>query len=109
MSSSRLLILGVLRVREPIHGYDIRRELELWRAEQWANIAYGSIYCTLSKMSQEGLVKPVDTDPIAVDAARTLFAGRLVDPTVLRGFVVLIPLTLLALWWAVRSYRRAVS
>ena len=45
----------------------------------------------------------------AVDAARTLFAGQLVDPTVLRGFAVLIPLTLPALWWAARSYRRAVS
>lgn len=45
----------------------------------------------------------------AVDAARALFAGSLEDPAVLRGFGVLVPLTALALWWAVRSYRKAVS
>lgn len=45
----------------------------------------------------------------AVDAARILFTGELLDPTVLRGFAVLTPLTLLALWWAARSYRKAVS
>ncbi len=44
-----------------------------------------------------------------VDAARTLFTGKLVDSEVLHGFAVLIPLTLLALWWATRSYRKAVS
>ena len=27
-----------------MHGYDIRRELETWNAEQWAQVAYGSIY-----------------------------------------------------------------
>lgn len=45
----------------------------------------------------------------AVSAARSLFAGNVGDPAVLRGFAVLIPLTLLALWWASRSYRRSVS
>jgi hypothetical protein len=42
-----------------------------------------------------------DLNPFAyaVNVARTLFTGRLVDPTVLRGFAVVIPLTLLALWW----------
>jgi ABC-2 type transport system permease protein len=50
-------------------------------------------------------------NPLAyvMDAVRALFAGRLGDPEVLQGFVVLIPLTALALWWAVRSYRKAIS
>ncbi len=56
MSSIRLLILGVLSRKQPIHGYDIRRELELLHADRWANIAYGSIYSALSKMADEGLV-----------------------------------------------------
>lgn len=45
----------------------------------------------------------------AMAAARALFAGELKDSSVLRGFGVLVPLTVLALWWAVRSYRKAVS
>jgi ABC-2 type transport system permease protein len=49
-------------------------------------------------------------NPLAyvMDAVRALFAGRLGDVAVLQGFFVLIPLTALALWWAVRSYRKAI-
>lgn len=45
----------------------------------------------------------------AVDAARTLMKGYIGDATVLRGFAVLAPLTLLATWWAARSFRRAIA
>jgi ABC-2 type transport system permease protein len=50
-------------------------------------------------------------NPLAysVDAVRALFAGRLGDSEVLQGFAILIPLTVLALWWAARSYRKAIS
>jgi hypothetical protein len=51
MSATRLLILGVLRSKQPIHGYNVRRELESWQAERWAHIAYGSIYFALNKMT----------------------------------------------------------
>ena len=34
MSATRLLILGVLRFKQPTHGYDVRRELESWQAER---------------------------------------------------------------------------
>lgn len=57
MSAIRILLLGVLVQQGPKHGYEIRQELESWNAEQWANIAYGSIYFALKKMSQEGLIK----------------------------------------------------
>lgn len=73
MSSARLLILGVLRIRQPTHGYDIRKELEVWRAEQWANIAYGSIYHALKKMTEEGLVEPVETGEDEKRPARTSY------------------------------------
>ncbi|GMU19157.1 MAG: PadR family transcriptional regulator [Candidatus Babeliales bacterium] len=57
MSAIRTLLLGVLVQQGPKHGYEIRQELESWNAEQWANIAYGSIYFSLKKMTQEGLIK----------------------------------------------------
>ncbi|WP_147425133.1 PadR family transcriptional regulator [Bailinhaonella thermotolerans] len=59
MSSTRLLILGVLH-DETLNGYEIRRRLELWGADQWANVAFGSIYHGLTKMSQEGLLEIVE-------------------------------------------------
>jgi DNA-binding PadR family transcriptional regulator len=74
MSATRLLILGVLRIRQPVHGYDVRRELESWQAERWANIAYGSIYFALNKMAEEGLVEAVDTAQAARGPARITYA-----------------------------------
>jgi DNA-binding PadR family transcriptional regulator len=62
MSSTRLLILGVVRALQPVHGYEVRRELVSWRAETWANVAYGSIYHALTKMSAEGLLEEVATE-----------------------------------------------
>ncbi len=73
MSAARLLILGVLQFKSPAHGYEIRRELETWHAEQWAHIAYGSIYFALKKMAEEGLVEAVSTDQIGKRPARTLY------------------------------------
>lgn len=60
MSAIRTLLLGVLVQQGPKHGYEIRQELESWNAEQWANIAYGSIYFSLKKMSEEGLIKVLE-------------------------------------------------
>ncbi len=74
MSASRLLILGILRRKQPAHGYEIRRELEKWGAESWANIAYGSIYHALNKMSEERLLKLVDKDRVNNRPARTTYA-----------------------------------
>lgn len=45
----------------------------------------------------------------AVDAARSLFNGALGDPSVPRGFGVLLALALLALWWAARQFRQATA
>jgi DNA-binding PadR family transcriptional regulator len=72
MSATRLLILGTLLDR-PRHGYDIRREMELWSAEQWANIAYGSIYSALNTMAKEGLVAPVESATRSNQTAKTVY------------------------------------
>lgn len=60
MSAIRTLLLGILVQQGPKHGYEIRQELESWNAEQWANIAYGSIYFALKKMAEEGLIKVLE-------------------------------------------------
>jgi DNA-binding PadR family transcriptional regulator len=73
MSSTRLLILGVVRLFQPVHGYEIRRELMSWDAEQWANIAYGSIYHALNTLSRDGLLEIVGTDQVGRRPARTSY------------------------------------
>ncbi|MCU0498706.1 MAG: PadR family transcriptional regulator [Anaerolineae bacterium] len=72
MTAIRLLILGIV-IKEPIHGYEIRRQLENWNAEQWANVAYGSIYSALSKMTQEGLLQVAQTEQIGARPARVVY------------------------------------
>jgi DNA-binding PadR family transcriptional regulator len=71
MSSIRLLILGVLMRKQPIHGYDVRRELEGYGADRWANVAYGSIYSALNKMADEGLVRAADSEQEERASAKT--------------------------------------
>lgn len=73
MSSTRLLMLGVLRLLQPAHGYRIRRQLESWQADEWANVAFGSIYFSLRKMEQEGLVQAVAPEEPAERRGRTSY------------------------------------
>ena len=73
MSATRLLILGALRFLQPTYGYEVRRELESWHAEEWANIAYGSIYFALNKMAEEGLVAVQQTGQVGKRPTRTTY------------------------------------
>ena len=57
MSSTRLLVLGAVRIFQPIHGYDVRRELLSWRVDKWANVAPGSIYNALKTLTKEKFLK----------------------------------------------------
>ena len=52
-----------------------------------------------------------DFNPLAyvINTMRALFSGNLGDPAVVRGFALMIPLTILTVWWAARSYRNAIS
>lgn len=57
MSAQRLLVLGCVRIFEPVHGYDVRRELLTWRVEDWANLSPGSIYSLLKRLDRDGLIE----------------------------------------------------
>ena len=73
MSSTRLLVLGVVRIYQPVHGYDVRRELLSWRVDQWANVAPGSIYNALKSMTRDGLLEVVGTDQVGGRPERTTY------------------------------------
>lgn len=61
MSATRLLVLGVVRMRGSAHGYQVRRDLLSWSADKWANVQPGSIYHALKKLAAEGLLEQVET------------------------------------------------
>jgi DNA-binding PadR family transcriptional regulator len=62
VSSTRLLVLGVVRMHGKTHGYQVRRELLTWSADKWANVQPGSIYHALKTMAKEALLTEVETE-----------------------------------------------
>jgi DNA-binding PadR family transcriptional regulator len=68
-----MMILGVVQWMQPVHGYDVRRELLSWNADKWANIQPGSVYHALRKLSSEGLLREVATEQVGARPARTTY------------------------------------
>lgn len=88
MSTTRMMILGLVQWMEPVHGYDVRRELLSWNADKWAKVQPGSIYHALKKMTEEGLLREVTTEQIGQRPERTTYGitprGRDAFETMLR-------------------------
>lgn len=96
MSTTRLMILGLVCWLEPVHGYQVRRELLSWNVEDWANIAPGSIYHALRKLTEDGMLQEVATEQVGGRPARTTYrstsAGREEFSRLLRKY-----------WWEYRQ------
>jgi DNA-binding PadR family transcriptional regulator len=73
MSATRLLLLGTVRIFQPVHGYFVRRELMSWHAEAWANLNPGSVYNGLRTLTREGLLHEVGTEARGGRPARTSY------------------------------------
>ncbi|GAB2547568.1 PadR family transcriptional regulator [Nocardia heshunensis] len=56
LPTTRLLVLAVVRLLQPVHGYDVRRELLSWDADNWANVKPGSVYGALNTLERDGLI-----------------------------------------------------
>lgn len=39
-----------------MHGYEIKRYLEITRSDQWAGILVGSIYHAIKRLESEGMI-----------------------------------------------------
>ena len=73
MSVARLLVLGAVRILQPVHGYDVRRELLSWHVDNWAHIAPGSIYNQLKVLHRDGMLEIVDQDRSEGRPAKTSY------------------------------------
>ena len=62
MSTTRLLLLGVVRIFQPAYGYQLRRELVTWNVQDWANINPGSIYTGLRTLAKHGYLQEIEQD-----------------------------------------------
>ncbi|MEU9505064.1 PadR family transcriptional regulator [Micromonospora sp. NPDC048170] len=68
-----MMILGLVRGMQPVHGYDVRRELLGRGADRWANVQPGSIYHALRKLTREGLLREVATEQVGARPPRTTY------------------------------------
>jgi DNA-binding PadR family transcriptional regulator len=68
-----MLVLGVVRIFQPVHGYDVRRELVQWHANDWGNVAPGSIYSALKTLVKEGMIEVVGTEHVGGRPERTSY------------------------------------
>jgi DNA-binding PadR family transcriptional regulator len=73
MSATRLLLLGTVRIFQPVHGYFVRRELLSWHAEAWAHLNPGSVYNGLRSLEREGFVEEAGTEAQGGRPARTTY------------------------------------
>jgi len=58
--TTRILVLGVVRIFGPANGYQLRRELLSWEVEKWAHLNPGSIYSMLGSLEKDGSVERHD-------------------------------------------------
>jgi DNA-binding PadR family transcriptional regulator len=73
MNLSRLMILGLLTERGPMHGHQIRRTAELTNAEVWGGITGGALYAELRKLGGEGLIEAIREEQVGRRPARTVY------------------------------------
>lgn len=69
--STRLVILGFLRQR-PFYGYELKSNIEEHMGD-WTNIAFGSIYFALAKLSEEGYIEKVSTEQSGNRPSRSIY------------------------------------
>lgn len=69
---TRLTLLALLS-DQPMHGYELRRQIELRTMDQWADVTYGSIYPALRRLANDGMVEEVGRDRAGNLPTRTTY------------------------------------
>jgi DNA-binding PadR family transcriptional regulator len=97
MSTTRILVLGAVKIFQPVHGYFVRRELLSWRADQWANLNPGSVYNALRSLANDGFLEEVEQGSDERRPAKTSY--RLTDDGETEFMTLLHEA-----WWSVDNY-----
>lgn len=96
MSATRLLVLGVIRFMQPVHGYEVRRELVTWRLEESTNVKPGSIYSAMRTLEKDGCIAVHDRGSADGRPEKTTYT---ITPEGEKEFQVLLRES----WWTVSS------
>jgi DNA-binding PadR family transcriptional regulator len=95
-TATRLLVLGAIRIMQPVHGYDVRRELLTWRLEELANVKPGSIYGAIRTLERDGCIA---VHSRGSDSSRPERTSYVMTQEGEKEFTLLLRET----WWTVKS------
>jgi DNA-binding PadR family transcriptional regulator len=70
---TRLVCLGLLAERGARHGHQLRRDVEIFKADEWAGVGVGSLHRELRQMAAEGLIEAVRTEQVGRWPPRTIY------------------------------------
>ena len=73
MNLTRLVVLGLLAERGERHGHQLRRDVEVLKADEWAGVGAGSLHRELRLMATEGLITAVRTERVGRRPERTIY------------------------------------
>jgi DNA-binding PadR family transcriptional regulator len=74
MSATRILVLGLLAVRGPMHGHQLRRVAEMINIERWGDVKVGALYGAIHRLEAEDLIHPIRSEREGRFPARTIYA-----------------------------------
>jgi DNA-binding PadR family transcriptional regulator len=74
MSTTRILVLGLLAVRGPMHGHQLRRVAEMINIESWGDVKVGALYGAIHRLEAEELIRPIRSEQEGRFPARTVYA-----------------------------------
>ncbi len=72
MSKNEIAILGLL-AESPMHGYQIHQEITRREMEYWAKIKLASIYTTLTRLEEGGLIRS-EKEKVGNTPERTVYS-----------------------------------
>ncbi|MDZ7266249.1 MAG: PadR family transcriptional regulator [candidate division KSB1 bacterium] len=72
MSKNEIAILGLLS-ESPMHGYQIHQEITRREMDYWAKIKLASIYSTLARLEEAGLIKS-EKEKVGNTPERTVYS-----------------------------------
>src|SRR3954452_10848801 len=73
MSATRILVLGLLAVRGPMHGHQLRRVAEMINIESWGDVKVGALYGAIHRLEAEQLIHPLRSEQQGRFPARTVY------------------------------------
>ena len=73
MNLTRLVVLGLLAEQGERHGHQLRRDVEVRHADEWAGVGVGSLHRELRGMAVAGLIETVRIEQVDRRPERTVY------------------------------------